>query len=219
MTLEKQYEDLLELEKETDKRLKKTDFEGMKELLLFLAQSKEYEKLKTKENKIYILDMFKSIWLEEKKKLADIGITDDIFYNISSLDDMEKKYHSIMYGALRFETDMPEEYYEQAIDNILEYRVSGIALGEIIARDTEDRKNNAIKICRRLNAREETVRSIVLLQKMEEYYPKDADILTELAGCWTDGQQWEQALECLKKIEKPDEEVNAVIKELKKVLC
>jgi tetratricopeptide (TPR) repeat protein len=218
MTREEKYKALLKLEKEIDMRLRHTDFDGMKELLLFLAQSEDYLKMKSYEQSLRVLDTFAGLWIEEKKKLTDIGINDDIFYHISSLKDAERKYHIILFGVLRFETAMPEEYYEQVIDNILEEHISGIALGQIIANNTVDRINNAVKISRRLNARGETVRSICMLQKMATYFPEDKDILLELAGCWMDGQQWEQALECLKKIKEPDKEVQAVIEELEKVL-
>ena len=46
MKIEKQYSALLELEKEINERLKKNDFVSIKELILWLAKSSDFQKLK-----------------------------------------------------------------------------------------------------------------------------------------------------------------------------
>lgn len=218
MNIQQQYEALLKLQPEIDKRLKDPDFQEIKELLLWLAKSEAFQKLKKKRNSLSMLDCFGSIWLEEKKKLTKIGIEDDIFFGIHSLADVERKYQIMKFGMLRMETAMPEAYYRQVIDEMIDYRISGIALAQIIIRETCTREKNIIKVSRLLKEQGQIVTAIMLLEKAEEYYPQNEEIILELADCWITGQQWERALACLEKMENPGESSLKLKKELEQVI-
>ena len=217
MRVEQQHQAIVRIKPEIDKKLKNLDFQRIKDLLLWLAQSEDYLRLKGADNQLRMLDIFCSIWVEEKKLLSEMGIEDDIFGGINSLQDVEKKYLMIEYGIMRLETIMPEEFYEQVMDNLVENKISGIAIAKIIYLESLEKEKNALKIARRLKGRNQMYTAMVLLQRMEEdYFPSNRDILLELADCWMTGRQWEQALGCLKKIEKPDEMVQELMKELEK---
>ena len=60
--------------------------------------------------------------------------------------------------------------------------------------------------------------ALFLLQKGSEVFPKNKEILLELADCWMFGEQWKQAYDCLKKIKKPKKEVRELIQMLEKVI-
>ncbi len=219
MGYEQQYEELLELCPQIDEKLKELNFEKIKELFIWLAKSASYQKLKQKENQLIMLDVFCQIWLEEKKRLETVGISEDIFFGVDSLKTLEKKYLTIQFGALRLETAMPVEYYQQAVDEIIDYRVSGIALHTIIMRETAERAENIVKLGRLLKQKGQTVTALFLLQKGNESYPQDQEILLELADCWLEGEQYNQAYECLQKIQKPDENVLELLRMLEKAVA
>lgn len=216
MKIEQRYKALMQLKEEINENLTGLDFNRIKELLLWLAQSKVYQKLKREDNQLYMLYNFCSIWLEEKKKLPGIGITDDIFNNISSLKDIEDKYMTIEFGVLRIETSMPDEFYEQFIDTIINDKISGIALERIIALETLKKEENVLEVARRLKKRHQIVTAVILLEAAEGTYLKNNDILLELSNCWLEGGQEERALECLKKIENPDEKVYELMEKIRR---
>ena len=58
MRIETQYKELLKIKREIDNRLVALDFSKIKELILWLNTSKEYQKLKSKDNQLMILDFF-----------------------------------------------------------------------------------------------------------------------------------------------------------------
>lgn len=217
MRVEQQYQAMRRIKPEIDKRLGNADFQGIKELLLWLAQSEDYLRLKGGDNQLRMLDIFCSIWVEEKKQLSEMGIEDDIFGGVNSLRDIEKKYLMIEYAVMRLERAMPEELYEQAAENLMENKISGIAISKIIYLETLEKEKNALKMARLLKKRSQFYTAMVLLQRMEEdYFPANRDLLAELAECWVTGRQWEQALGCLRKIENPDEAVQEKMRELEK---
>ena len=218
MSLQKLYEDLLTLRPQIDEKLKDVSFENIKELALWLAKSESYKKLKLKDNQIIMLGVFCDIWIKEKKKLSQIGVEDDIFYGVNSLASLEKKYQTIQFGLLRLETPMPEEYYEQAVEQMIKYRVSGIALYKILMSDTEQRKKNINKLSVILKNKGCIVTAIYLLQEAREGFPGDKDILMELADCWLAGGQLEQAYQCLMEIRKPDGQTKKLIQEMKEAI-
>ena len=105
MRVEQQYREVLRLKREINLRLSVgTGFWEIRELALFLAGDKAYLKLKKEEKQLMMLDCFFGIWQEEKKKLPKGRIETDIFHDISSLEELEKKYQRIKYCGLRIET-------------------------------------------------------------------------------------------------------------------
>lgn len=218
MRLEQQYEELLRLKKEINQRLQKgTDFEEIKELMLYLARDKAYFKLKTEENQIIMLDLFFNIWLKEKKKLPDLGVETDVFYTVSSLDDVERKYQRIKYCGLRIENAVPDDYIEQALEWLIENRVSGIAIGTILASETKEKAENILHIEQRLRQRGDSLNALLLIQYANEKFPGQEKLLLEEADIWLEGQQFERVLELLSQIEKPSLQIKQFIEELRQV--
>ena len=218
MRLEEQYQGLLRLKKEINQRLKAgTGFGKIKELMLYLAQDKAYFKLKEKEYQMIILESFLNIWLREKKKLPDLGVETDIFYKVSSLDDMEQKYQRIKYCGLRIENAVPDDYIEQALEWLSEDRVSGIAIGKIIVKETEKREENILYIAQRLRQRGDSLNALLLMQYANEKLPGKEKLLLVEADIWLEGQHFERALELLSQIENPSMQINGLIEELRQV--
>ncbi|MBQ7067280.1 MAG: hypothetical protein IJN92_10720 [Lachnospiraceae bacterium] len=218
MKIEKQYSALLELEKEINERLKKNDFVSIKELILWLAKSSDFQKLKKKENSLIMLDAFCGIWLEEMKQLPDWGILDNIFSSVSSLNDIEERYQNIKFLALRVENNVPEEFCIDLLDKVIEQKISGIAIGRIVISETLNGVENILKIARLLKEKMQLITAILMLEYTHKGHPENDDILLEMAGCWMEGQQWEKTLECLLLIKKPDPSVKELIQELEKMI-
>ena len=218
MRISQQYDELIVLREEINKRLRELDFEKIKELLVWLAHSNGFQQLKTRDNQMIMLDCFSNIWIEEKKKLEHLGIHEDIFNGIHSLQDVERKYLLIKYCALRMENGVPEEFCEQAIDDLILEKVSGIAIGKITVFETHRREANMVGIARWLKRKGQAVTAITLLQYGADMYEGNREILLELADSWMEGLQWKQAYDCLKKIKNPTPEEITIIDELEKVI-
>lgn len=218
MKIEKQYSALLELEKEINERLKKNDFVSIKELILWLAKSSDFQKLKKKENSLIMLDAFCGIWLEEMKKLPDWGVKDNIFSSISSLNDIEEKFQNIKFLGLRVENNVPEEFCIDLLDKVIGQKISGIAIARIVIRETLNGIENIVKIARLLKGKMQLITAILMLEYAHKQYSENDEILLQMAECWMEGQQWEKTLECLLKIKKPDQSVKELIQELEKMI-
>lgn len=218
MRLEQQYQELLRLKKEINQRLQKgTDFEKIKELMLYLAQDKAYFKLKAIETQMIMLDIFFYIWLREKKKLPDLGVKTDIFYKVSSLADVERKYQRINYCGFRIENAVPDDYIEQALEWLIEDRVSGIAIGTIFVRETEKKAENILYIEQQLRQRGDSLNALLLIQYANERIPGQEKLLLEEADIWLEGQQFEKVLELLSQIDKPSLQIKELMEELRQV--
>jgi len=224
MRIEKQYRELLRIKEEVNQRIKKgTDFQKIKELMLYLAQEKNYFKLKCTDNmyaddQLIKLDFLLNIWLEEKKKLPELGIETDIFYKISSLGDVEHKYLKVLYCGLRIENHVPDEYCEQAIEQMIEDRVSGIAIGKIIVFETKKREENLLYIARFLRRKGEVLNALFLMQYANETFPGNEKLLLEEADIWLEGRQWKKAMEILSKVKNPSRYVKEMETELRRVI-
>lgn len=217
MKLEKQYEELLELEKEINNRLKKNDFQSIKELILLLAKNKSFQKLKTKENSMIMLDAFCGIWMDEMKQLPDLGIKEHVFSSIHSLEGIEEKYQMIKFLALRIENNVPQEYCQAMLDSIIEQGISGIAIGKITVRETLQSEENILKIAKMLKDRMQLITAIILLEYGHKQFKENDDMLLEMAECWMEGQQWNKTLECLLQIKNPTQPVRELIQELESI--
>lgn len=218
MRLQEQYQIVLEIKPQINDKLKDLDFSKIKGLILWLTKSEKFQKVKKRDNQLSKLDRICKIWIEEKKKLTSRAIDDDIFRQVDSLEALEQKYLTIQYGILRMETPMPEEYYDQVVENFISYGVSGVALCLIAIYETERAEQNILKIAELLKESRRYILAIELLQYACETFKNRDDFMLQLADCWMDGQMWQEAYDCLKKIEKPDAHVKQIMKELKKVL-
>lgn len=218
MRLEQQYQELLRLKREINQRLRMgTDFPGIRELMLYLAKERAYYKLRDIENQLIMLESFFRIWLEEKKKLPDLGIETDIFFQVSSLEDVERKYQRIKFCGLRIENAIPKEWCEQGLECLEEDKVSGLAAGRIIAAETKNKEENLLYMAQFLKERGNFVNALLLLQYANEAFPGREKLLLKEANIWREGQQLKKALELLMKIEKPSQSTKELMEELRRV--
>lgn len=216
MRIREQYKEIDRLKCEIDKKLKHLDRKIIKDLIIEFVREENLKKLFTKDNQLYMLNCFCTIWLREQKKLSGLGLKQDIFENVQSLSDVENKYTAIKFGMLRLEADMPRENHDQVADCIINRRISGIALHYIINSETMKREDNMVALARLLKDRGEYATAIVLLQEGQETFSGNPDILLELADCWLTGGQLNQARECLLKISKQTKMIKNLIWEIEK---
>lgn len=218
MKIEERYRELLNLKRDINEKLVNLTFEKTKELVLWLKTNTMFQRLNKEDNQMNMLDCFCNLWIEEKKQLESIGIHEDIFYGIQSLEDVEEKYLTIKYCALRIENKVPMELCEQVVEELIVYHVSGIAMGKIFLLESSRRVENVVRLSQILKGKGETIRALYLLQYVDREYPHNKDILVELADCWLAGQQWKQAYDCLKQVEEEDKSVGELLQELEKVI-
>lgn len=218
MQVREQYRNLLELQEELDGRLHDTSFEQIIELQKYLAKSDEYKKLKSKENRLIMLDSFCKIWIDEKKNMLDVETEKDIFWHTANLAEIERKYQDIKYFILRVENEVPEAYVQEGLDRIEKWDVSGIAIAYIILGESRKREENINCIYQLLLERGQAIKAMELLQYAQRKMPFNKEYYLAEANCWILGEQWKQALGCLLKIEDPDAEVLGLIEDIKQVL-
>ena len=215
MERKKQYE-LLQLEKKNiNAILGEGGFDSIKKLQLYLSSSKAYVFLKPKDSQLNILHSLSKLWFSEKKKLLPLGIEEDIFYNVRSLDDMEQKYLAVKYCALRIENKLPKEYCQQAIEDLAKYKLSGFALASIVIRETHEREQNVVEFSRMLKENNNMIDAMLMLEQGLEIYPGNREMLLEEADIWLADGQIDKALLCLNGIEDKEPEIVQLITELK----
>ena len=218
MRLEEQYNQLIELKKSINAKLEKLDFNGRKELLLWLAQDEVYARLKKKDNQLLYLNFFSNIWLEEIKKNNEFQMKGDAFWGVSSLSDVEQKYHAGKFLVLRIENDMPEELILEVVNEVIDWKYSGYALRMMISAETKERVGNIIKLARVLMEIKQVVKAIGILECENEKCPGNDEIILELVSCWLEVQQYKKAYECLCLITNKTQHVNKMIQELEKLV-
>lgn len=219
MDLQKQYQKISELKNEINSRLSRgTDYLSIKELAILLAQDAAYQELYKMENQLIKLQHFLTIWREEQEKMSGQAASENIFYRIGNLDELEQKYRRIEYYGLRIENRVPESYCGQLLDWLLEHKVSGIALGIIIRNRTEQGKENILYIAQELKRRAELPNAVLLLQYAHEKYPDEEAFLLEEADCWLQAGQGKKALELLQEIRRPSAEIQELMAELEQVI-
>lgn len=220
MKLSEQYNQLVELKDYLNEKLVGIDFQGIKELALDMAKSESYQRHKKTDNQIIFLDYFFGIWMKENGNVYDFAHQGDIFCGVNSLDDIERKYLGIEFAIFRIENDMPLEYINEAVDEMLKNKISAYAMFCMVLREAEKRHHEEIilKLARVLKQKNELMRTIGLLQVSTAEYKNNKEMFLELADCWLTAQEIGKASECLKSIENPDEEIQNLITELEMVL-
>lgn len=219
MNSQEQYQKTARLKCEINNRLSKgNDYVSIKELAIFLAQDKEYQELYITDNQLIRLQHFLTVWREEQEKMPEQAVSENIFYQISSLEELEQKYCRIEYYGLRIENHVPEPYCSQSLDWLLKHKVSGIALGIIIRNRTEKSKENILCIARELKRRMELPNAVLLLQYAHEKYPDEEAFLIEDADCWLQAGNGKKALELLQEIKTPTPDIQELITELRQVV-
>lgn len=219
MNLEEQYQEISKIKQEINLRLSRgTAASDIRELAIFLAQDRNYQKINTSENQLIKLSHFLTIWQEEKQKLPSLGISEDIFYQVHNLDELEQKHRRIEYYGLRIENNVPEPYCRELMDLLMEQKVSGLALGIIIRNRTERGGHNLLSVARELKQRLDLPNAVLLLQYAREKYPRmEEELLLEEADCWLQGQQFEKAYELLSDLKNPSPEIQELIHDLRHV--
>lgn len=213
--MKEEYKEIARLKHEINIRLAGgTAYSDINDLALFLAQNRRYQELYTMENQFVRLQHFLTVWGAEKQKLPDLGISEDIFYQVHNLDELEQKYRRIEYYGLRIENNVPEFYCRELMDLLLEQKVSGIAFGIIVRNRTENGQHNLLLIARELMRRLELPNAVLLLQYARGKYPDAEDLLLEEARCWIRGQQYKKAYELLRETDDPSPEIRKLMDEL-----
>lgn len=219
MNLQEQYHEIARLKHEINNRLSKgTNYLSIKELAIFLSRDKAYQKLHQMENQLIKLQHFLTVWREEQEKMSPQAMSENIFYQIRNLDELEQKYCRIEYYGLRIENRIPEPYCGEMLDWLLEHKVSGIALGIIIRNRTEQGKENILWIARELKRRTELPNAVLLLQYAHEKYPDEEAFLLEEADCWLQAGQLKKAFTLLQEIRQPSAAIQKLMTELEQVI-
>ena len=217
MQIKEQYEKKTELYKEIDKKLQDTSFEKIIEIQRWMLKSKEYQLLKAKDNKLFFFDSFCRIWIEEKKRMLCVEDEKDIFWRTQNIEEIESKYYDILFTILRVENHVSEQDIQQGIDKIIEEEISGIAIGYILMVESECKKENVISISQLLVQKNEYIKAIELLQYAQACISQDNDFILVEADCWITIRQWNQSLNCLKKISNPDREILELIQNIERI--
>lgn len=213
-----QYKTVIKLKEEINCRMQNLSFESSRDMILWLNKDEYYRKMKNKDNQLMYLDVATNIWIREKQKLEAIGIQTDIFTGVSSLQELEWKYLYIMFSVLRVENHMSDQDCIDMIHELIELGVTGIALYQIIERETEQREKIIVNLSRYLKHLGEYLQATSLLMEATLKYTKNEEICLELADVFLSTNNINSAYECLDKIEKPSEEILMLKRDIKGLL-
>lgn len=219
MKLLEQYDELVKLKRSLNSRLQNLTRTEIKAILLDFYKDPLLKRFVYKDNEIYFLNSFCSIWLEEQKQSFLYGLTYDIFDSIASLNDIEEKYIAIRFGILRFENRLPIDYLEEVLDYFSFHHISGIALcyiarDKMVCSNTAYAEKNLLKIAQQMLKRSDYISACILLQEMKKHFSHHVQILRLLSQCWAECLQYESALLCLNEIRRPSSQDIALKKEL-----
>lgn len=218
MKLEEQYIKLEQLKEEINNELCDISATKMKHFILWLTKNEMYNKLKAKDYQLRILSLFINIWLQERKYINSFAMQGDIFFDIYSLDDIEKKYNFVKFTLFRIEANMAYEYYENAMEEISEQFLSAYAILNIIQQEINEKEKCILRVYHIWREKNELIKAIGLLEKSLESYPNNNEFAINLADGWLEAQQIERAYEVLKGVKKPNAQINEWIVELERVL-
>ena len=217
MQIKEQQEKKTERYKEIDNKFQETSFEKIIEIQRWMLKSKQYQLLKTKDNKLFFFDSFCRIWIEEKKRMLCVEEEKDIFWRTQSIEEIESKYYDILFAILRVENNVIKQDIQQGIDKIIEEEISGIAIGYILMVESKCKKENVISISQLLAQKNEYIKAIELLQYAQSCIFQDDDFILAEADCWITIRQWNQSLNCLKKISNPDRDILEIIHNIERI--
>lgn len=218
MRLYQQFEELSKLKKKIDTVFQTTNQALFMELFQELEQSPIYRELAGKDTQLYMLSHFIYIFFRERKELFDRGIEANIFDGVTSLAELEEKYHAIEFAVLRFDTDLPVLLCEEALNGLINRDISGIAICRVLQCETAFKIKNIRVIASCLRESGEYVRAITMLQEAAAQLPDEDDIMILLAELWLDMECYKEAYGCLRRVRTPNPEVCQLIEELKKVV-
>lgn len=206
------------IKEEINSRLVGLDIYKVRDLVLWMLQNPEYQKVKIKDEQLMRLDLFADIWRQEKSDLHAFEMQGDIFAGVTSLDELDKKYQYAKFAIWRIENKVPYEYLVKGVEGLEQYRYSAYAIYRILMMESKKRKDNILDLARLLKEREQNVKAIGLLQLGVKKYPGNADMAVELADLWLTEGQLKKAYDCLVEIEKPTNEIQELIRELEKLI-
>ncbi len=213
MTLQEQRERLDEKKKQINEILKNHPDDIIRELTS-IVQEKNINIFQAWDRQIALMVKVCGIAFAEERCHDKKNILD----NIHSLDELEMLYTEIKFLCLRIENDMPDSALEDSIEYIRQCNIGGIALHQIIVRETWKRESNIIAMARLLKQYEMIDRAIILLHLASETYSKNNNICMELADCWMSQGRWKEAYDVLKKIKRPKKDIQEILTELEKVV-
>lgn len=218
MRLEEQYILLQNLKTEINDKLVNLDFHKIKELVLWLAKSADYQKLKSKDDELLVLDFFVAVWLQEKRNMDDFSMQGDIFWSVSSLRDAEEKYNMVKFALFRLENDFAYEHCISLVQQICRMKVSAYAISMIVEREISKKEYVTIKMADILKQQNELVKAIGLLNVGSKKYSENEEMKLNLVECWLCAQQLEAAYKCICEFENSTPRIDEIKYELEKVL-
>ncbi len=207
-----------EIKEEINSGLMDLDLYKVKNLVLWMLQSSEYQKVKMNDEQLMRLDLFADIWRQEKSDLYAFEMQGDIFAGVASLDEIDKKYQCAKLAIWRIENKVPYEYCVEGIECLEKYQYSAYAIYRILLRESKNHEKNLLDLARFLKEREQSVKAIGLLQLGVKKFPRNMDMAMELADLWLTAGQLKRAYDCLAEIEKPTNEIQGLKQELEKLI-
>lgn len=189
----------------------------IKKIVLKYWELPIFKEVCEKDTQLYYFKCGMYLWQLENEQCAEYGMRSTIFDRVKSLRDLEYKFLFLRKGILRFETPMPEMYYEEVIDYIIQEEISFLFCLWVIT-EREDWEDIIIKVSKLLRNKRQHAFSIILLEKAIEYNFESEKICLELANCWMDGEQWERAYKSLKRMGSSKEEVQILMRKLEEMI-
>lgn len=154
--------------------------------------------------------------LECWQRERELGV-ECIFDNVESLQEIYRKYLQVKHGLWRVEQNLSPDKCREAVDYMNTHFVSKYFIVWVIYANLRDRVETCIKVSR-IFREKSIVDSMEILSYALYFFPGNLQLLLEKADLLLENNLLHEALDTLRMIPNPKEEIKEMAQELKTVL-
>ena len=182
------------------------------ESLLLLLQDKENELILRKSSSLGIVREMVEKW----KRECEWGES-TIFHGIFSMEEADKVYTSVKHGLWRLEHDMSLEKCLPFVEKMSARSCSKYLIVWIAYANLKYPIKVITKMAK-LMMPYDMVSALEVLSYGMIYFPESVELVLVKVECLIEMQFWKEALDTLLLLEEPEEEIQAIISELKSMV-
>lgn len=195
----------------TNQALNSGEKEKMQELYALYCDS-PFDLVIQKENNLSSVKEMLYVWNEEQ--VMGFG---NIFEDVHNIDEAERKYLRTKHILWRIENDFADDVCRIGVQELINLKISSVFLAWHIKANLSERKKIYLKLSDYFSEISIS-RGLEFITYGLLEFPGDKDMLMHKANYLLEVQSFMEALDTLKSIENPDDDVVEIIQELETAL-
>lgn len=161
------------------------------------------------------IDMMKELALCHNLEIK-LGLS-KVLQGINNLEDAKEKYYDVRSEILKLHDNCGTMQYRHICQVILEKQVSGLYPVYLIYTNYVEKERVLVDLCEHM--KQSNIATAIEVISYGAIMMQDSSIvLVKKAECLMEVSMWKEALDTLKQIQKPQEEIISLIKELELIL-